>query len=215
MDKEVQFIIHLYLAFWDDYAILIIGKVALVMYGWQTVLYNPHSNYLIRLLWTISSQEKGLRDMNLGRKVIAIFCVTVLLAVLLCSCAKNDNAYLSAVEAGYSGTAEEFAAALVGECADNAGASAYELAFENGYSENLEAWMKLLTGVASHDPNKATYDVAVENGYEGSLAQWVTSLVPEPDAMGLSKEGEAHTEYEIACVYGFEGTFIEWLVSLI
>ena len=75
--------------------------------------------------------------------------------------------------------------------------------------------MKLLTGVASHDPNKAAYDVAVENGYEGSLAQWVTSLVPEPDAMGLSKEGEAHTEYEIACVYGFEGTFIEWLVSLI
>lgn len=30
MDKEVQFIIHLYLAFLDDYAILIIGKVALV-----------------------------------------------------------------------------------------------------------------------------------------------------------------------------------------
>ena len=132
--------------------------------------------------------------MNFGRKVIAIFCVTILLAAVLCSCAKNDNAYLNAVEAGYSGTAEEFAAALVGECADNAGASAYELAFENGYSENMEAWMKLLTGVESHDPNKAAYDVAVENGYEGSLAQWVTSLVPEPESMGLSEEGEDRTE---------------------
>lgn len=215
MDKEVQFIIHLHLEFLDDYAILINGKVALAMYGWQTVLCNPCSDYLFILLEAVYDQGKGVRKMNFGRKVIAIFCVTILLAAVLCSCAKNDNAYLNAVEAGYSGTAEEFAAALVGECADNAGASAYELAFENGYSENMEAWMKLLTGVESHDPNKAAYDVAVENGYEGSLAQWVTSLVPEPESMGLSEEGEDRTEYEIACLYGFEGTFIEWLVSLI
>lgn len=185
------------------------------MYGWLTVLCNPHSDYLIILLWAVHDQGKGVRNMKFVRKVIAIFCVTILLAVAFCSCAKNDNAYLNAVEEGYSGTAEEFAAALVGECAENAGASAYELAFEKGYTEDREAWMKLLTGIESYDLNKAAYEVAVENGYKGSLAQWVTSLVPDPAALGISEDGEDRTEYEMACLYGFEGTFIEWLVSLI
>lgn len=49
MDKEVQFIIHAHLEFCGDYAILINGKVALAMYGWQTVLCNPPSDYLMRL----------------------------------------------------------------------------------------------------------------------------------------------------------------------
>lgn len=44
MDCKVQFIIHLHLEFLDDYAILINGKVALAMYGWQTVLLYPLSS---------------------------------------------------------------------------------------------------------------------------------------------------------------------------
>ena len=181
----------------------------------KVYLKNQFPINLTILRHAVSHQGKGVQYMILRRKAIAVFCVILVLSAALCSCAGDDSAYLKAVEAGYSGTAETFAAALVGECAPNAGATAYELAVESGYSGSMEAWMKLLTGVESRDQGKAAYDVAVENGYGGSLAQWVTSLVPDPDGMGLSKEGEAHTEYEIACLYGFEGTFIEWLVSLI
>lgn len=98
-----------------------------------------------------------------SRKGILVFCAVMLAAVMCASCAKTDLAYTAAVKHGYAGSAEEFAAALVGECAENAGASAYELACENGYKESLESWMKLLTGTASQATDKTAYDVAVED----------------------------------------------------
>lgn len=150
------------------------------------------------------------------RKKLPVLLLVLLLLCGLAGCsAGEERSYDRARAQGYGGTAEQFAAALVGECAENAGASAYELARAQGYTGTEGEWISLLTGAEGPAAGKSAYEQAVAAGYTGDLAQWVSEQVPDPQSLGRSQEGEARTEYELALAYGFEGTFVQWLVSLI
>ena len=65
--------------------------------------------------------------------------------------ADGKSAYELAVENGYTGTLEEWLAALVGEAGSPGqngadGKSAYELAVEKGYTGTLDQWLASLIG---------------------------------------------------------------------
>ncbi len=150
--------------------------------------------------------------------MLFVGCITFLNA-----CGENEvqskSPYEAASDKGYSGTREEWLAALVGEIglqgvAGETGDSAYALAVAKGYQGNFDEWMKALTGKTTADQGASAYSVACENGYEGTLEQWLTDTVDTIENLGVSADG-ASTEYELACTYGFKGTFIEWLVSLV
>lgn len=143
--------------------------------------------------------------------VLCIFCLTA------CNRNTDESPYLKAISNGYTGSEEEWIAALVGEeLSTNAEElSAYEVACDMGYSKDVKTWMKDITGVSSSDENKTAYTVSCENGYDGSFADWLAGTCDNPDELGKSAYGESKTEYEYACEYGYEGTFIEWMISLI
>ena len=154
------------------------------------------------------------------RRTILILIAAVLVAGIVCffvfretgQYAVNDP-YADAVRNGYSGTTEEWIAALVGETVPGS-ESAFSLAQQKGYKESLAHWMQSLTGKTSEDPTISAFELMQKNGYRGSLTEWLTSLVKEPEKLGHSETADK-TDYELACEYGFTGTFIDWMVSLI
>lgn len=156
------------------------------------------------------------------KKKIIIVCSVV--AVLLVGVAAffligrtestNCEAYENAVTLGYSGTEEEWLAALVGETVPDEQENAYQLACQKGYRGSFEEWMCSLTGTAPQDTTVSAYQWVQQNGFEGTLSDWLNSLFEHPEKLGHSGSG-GKTQYELACEYGFEGNFIEWLVSLI
>jgi len=128
------------------------------------------------------------------------------------------SAYLVAVEAGYTGTLEEWLSGLVGVTgatgADGTdGLSAYLVAVEAGYTGTLEEWLSSLIGATG--PTGANglsaYQVAVEVGYTGTLEEWLSSLVGATGPIGAN----GLTAYQVAVEAGYTGTLEEWLSSLV
>ncbi len=156
------------------------------------------------------------------RRIILVAIIAVLVGIILflvLSGDKNDgignsDAYADAVKNGYSGTIEEWIAALVGETVPEESKTAFNLACQKGYSKSFDHWMQTLTGHTSPDRTISAYQLMKENGYNGTLTDWLNSLVKQPEKLGHSKDG-GKTDYELACEYGFEGTYIEWMVSLV
>ena len=156
------------------------------------------------------------------RRIIVVAIVAVLVGAILFlvfSGDKNDginnsDAYADAVKNGYSGTIEEWIAALVGETVPGEDKTAFALACQRGYNKSFDHWMHTLTGHTSPDRTISAYQLMQENGYSGTLADWLTSLVKKPENLGHKKEA-GKTDYELACEYGFEGSYIDWMVSLV
>ncbi|WP_411686591.1 BapA/Bap/LapF family prefix-like domain-containing protein [Acinetobacter pseudolwoffii] len=124
----------------------------------------------------------------------------------------GKSAYDLAVENGYTGTLEEWLAALKGEAGAN-GQSAYELAVENGYKGTEQEWLTSLIGQdgaagAAGADGQSAYELAVENGYEGTIQDWLDGLTIEV----IGAEGKS--AYDLAVENGFNGSVIEWLASL-
>ena len=98
------------------------------------------------------------------------------------------SAYLVAVEAGYTGTLEEWLSDLVGATGATGadGLSAYLVAVEAGYTGTLEEWLSSLVGAtgATGSDGLSAYQVAVEAGYTGTLQEWLSSLVGATGATG-------------------------------
>ncbi|MCH5198309.1 MAG: hypothetical protein J1E34_05325 [Oscillospiraceae bacterium] len=86
------------------------------------------------------------------KKIFLVFCIIICACFCFSSCNESPKhkptAYEQAVSLGYSGSLEEFLAALAGEAVTNADGSR----------------------------NESAYDIAVEKGYTGSLEQWLESL---------------------------------------
>ena len=125
------------------------------------------------------------------------------------------SAYLVAVEAGYTGTLEEWLSDLVGPTGATGadGLSAYQVAVEAGYTGTLEEWLSGLvgaTGVTGADGLSA-YQVAVEAGYTGTLEEWLSGLVGTTGATGA----DGLSAYQVAVESGYTGTLEEWLSSLV
>lgn len=76
--------------------------------------------------------------------IIAIF-IALIIFVLICSSthknSKTKTPYETAVENGYSGTENEWLAALVAEFGEN-GKTAYDIAVEKGYKADYDTWIK-------------------------------------------------------------------------
>ena len=170
----------------------------------------------------------GLKNQGgfMKRKLILIFVLLIvaIAIVLLClSIAHNKDSpqqstpYEVLVKNGYTGTAEEWLASLVGETVDASAGNptAYQLAVGNGYNGTLTEWMEIHLGELYTGDLQTTFQAACEQGYTGTLNEWLNFLVKDPDVLGKSSIGEQKTTYEIACEYGFEGTFIDWIISLV
>ena len=152
-----------------------------------------------------------------AKKAVA-FCAGILILMILvillrCYLGMPECPYDAAVRNGYTGSREQWIAALVGEYAEEPDKSAYDCAWEYGYTESYETWMRDLTGKPCREQDVLPYYVALDAGYSGTLEEWLGSTVPNPETMGLSDTEE--TQYEQALIYGFEGTFIQWLISLV
>ena len=129
----------------------------------------------------------------------------------------RSAAYSAAVEHGYTGTPEEWIAALAGETALENGSTsetAYDLACKKGYDASFDTWMTSLTEKTTEDQTQSAFGLIQANGYTGTLEQWLNGLVEHPEMLGHSNRNR-ETEFELACKYGFEGTYIAWIVSLI
>lgn len=156
------------------------------------------------------------------KRILIITLVALLLGIGVFSLFLNGNngdtavaqAYEEAVKLEYTGTMEEWVAALVGETVPGENQSAYLLACEKGYSGTFDQWMQALTGMTATDQSLSAYQLMRQNGFGGTLTEWLNTLVKHPEKLGHS-ENDGKTEYELACEYGFEGTYIEWLVSLV
>lgn len=147
--------------------------------------------------------------------ITAVVVVVVAVAVLLIVGRGGRSPYETLCDDGYSGSAEELVASLVGEQhAPGVEVSAYAMAQSRGYEKSFDRFMQTLVGATTEDTAIPAYTLACENGYAGTLAQWVDTLVPNPQQLGRSMAGESKTDYELACEYGFEGSFGEWMVSL-
>ena len=124
--------------------------------------------------------------------------------------ADGKSAYQLALEAGYTGTKEEWLASLKGEKGDQGQDGQDGIAGEKG------------------DPGadgKSAYDIAVEGGYTGTKEEWLASLKGEPGqdgqngADGIAGEkgdpgDNGKSAYELAVEGGYTGTKEEWLASL-
>ena len=125
------------------------------------------------------------------------------------------SAYLVAVEAGYTGTLEEWLSDLVGATGATGadGLSAYLVAVEAGYTGTLEEWLSSLVGAtgATGSDGLSAYQVAVEAGYTGTLQEWLSSLVGATGATG----SDGLSAYQVAVEAGYTGTLQEWLSSLV
>jgi len=109
--------------------------------------------------------------------------ISVAICLISCEKSKNQNAYEKTVSMGYTGSLEEWMAALVGETGDvsnigEIGKSAYELAVEKGFSGNESDWLSIFTGVEGihYSEDKTTYDMALEYGFVGTLSEWLTAI---------------------------------------
>lgn len=120
-----------------------------------------------------------------GRKPVILFLIFILLVLLYsCSAGAKATAYETVVSGGYTGTQEEFLAALVGENGDASGAgeiggTAYELAVKKGYTGSEAEWFSDILGkeTPENTEGKTVYEAAVENGFNGTLAEWLAALV--------------------------------------
>ena len=125
------------------------------------------------------------------------------------------SAYLVAVEAGYTGTLEEWLSDLVGATGATGadGLSAYLVAVEAGYTGTLEEWLSSLVGAtgATGSDGLSAYQVAVEAGYTGTLEEWLSGLVGTTGATGA----DGLSAYQVAVESGYTGTLEEWLSSLV
>lgn len=156
--------------------------------------------------------------MNRHKKQIvlwaAILAFLAVAAILWISLRPPEYPFDAAVKHGYTGTREQWIAALVGEHSGYEGASAYTAALEYGYAEPYETWIRDLVGEIPRDQNTLPYYAALDAGFSGTLEEWLSATVPEPETLGISQNGES-TQYEQACIYGFEGSFVQWLISLV
>ncbi len=122
----------------------------------------------------------------------------------------NDgkSAFELAVEKGYTGTLDEWLAALKGDAGENGtdGKSAFELAVEKGYTGTLDEWLASLKGDAGAD-GKSAFELAVEKGYTGTLDEWLAAMKGDAGADGKSA-------FELAVEKGYTGTLDEWLAAL-
>jgi len=125
------------------------------------------------------------------------------------------SAYLVAVEAGYTGTLEEWLSDLVGPTGATGadGLSAYQVAVEAGYTGTLEEWLSALVGATEADATDglSAYQVAVEAGYTGTLEEWLSDLVGPTGATGA----DGLSAYQVAVEAGYTGTLEEWLSGLV
>lgn len=104
-------------------------------------------------------------------RIISLMLALLLLMIAFVSCGNKasnggKSAYELAVEAGFTGTLEEWLESLKVE-----GKSAYELAVENGFEGTLEEWLESL-----RVEGKSAYELAVEAGFTGTLEEWLESL---------------------------------------
>ena len=76
--------------------------------------------------------------------IIVIFIALIIFVLVYRNIHKSSEAktpYELAVENGYSGTENEWLAALVGEFGEN-GKTAYDIAVEKGYKADYDTWIK-------------------------------------------------------------------------
>lgn len=104
-----------------------------------------------------------------------------------------NNAYVIALEHGFTGTVEEWLESLKGED----GKSAYEHAVDAGFEGTEEEWLRSLQG-------QSAYEIAINNGFLGSETEWLESL----------RGADGKSAYEVACEKGFEGSEDEWFATL-
>lgn len=84
----------------------------------------------------------------------------------------GKSAYDLAVEAGYTGTLDDWLLSLHGVPGED-GLSAYELAvLYDNFVGTVNEWLDSLKGEQG-EPGKSEYDLAVEAGYEGTLEEWL------------------------------------------
>ena len=150
----------------------------------------------------------------------------------------GKSSYEIAVENGFTGSRQEWIAALQGRDGTNGtnGKSAYELAVENGFEGTLEEWLlSLQFGEDGKD------GIDGENGKNGKDGQDGQDGAPGADGVGIVSvyiderghlivvlsndaridaglvgnfaETPTLTDYDLAVINGFTGTRHEWLCS--
>lgn len=173
------------------------------------------------------NRKEGMKMETRGRKekkkrnalLIGIAAVLVVGVLCLIGVFQQKSIYRQIVQAGYTGTQEQWLASLVGEETDRSAKSAYQLAVENGYKGSETEWTETLCGTSAEfvdvcPEDLSSYESACRNGFQGSLSEWLIFISDDPEGLGKSGKGEKKTEYELACEYGYTGTFTEWLVSI-
>ena len=147
--------------------------------------------------------------------VLAVVVIGVLAVMFAMKEHRSADIYSRICADGYTGTAEQWIASLVGEVAgDDQTPTAYELACQQGYDGSTAQWIKTITDIEAENSDTAVFPLVQAQGYTGSMAEWLAGLVENPDELGVSEDDLVPTEYELACQFGYQGTFIEWVVSM-